>query len=176
MIGVQHGDALLWLGGNVENIDAEVVGREVEKVRVRLADAAHRERLAEVEHAQQPAARQLDLVDLAIVGRQVRQLIDDERQAQAVGPHVILPYLNAVGVEGRHRLGVGRQHQNALRDADCRRHAHRQIGRIDADAHGPFRLAVGAIERVEDAAHHGQYDRIVGRRRAQTASQQRIDE
>ena len=69
MVGVQDVDAFLGVRGNVEDVDAEIVRRKVEKAGVRFSDAADRQRFAEIEHAHQLALRQFNLVNLAVISR-----------------------------------------------------------------------------------------------------------
>jgi hypothetical protein len=126
--------------------------------------------------ADQVALGQLDLVDPAVEGRHVGSAIDHHRPAEAGGAEAVLPQAVAgAGVDRRQGERVRRQHQGHLGPAVGGGQAHRQVGGVDAHAHGPYNLPVTLAQGVQDAAGQREED-AVGRQRRGCAIDLGLDE
>ncbi len=114
MTVVKNGDAAPRL--HVQNVDARIVGGEINEVGITLARSAARQSLAERPAAQQLTAGQFDLVDGAIVGGEIGARPDDDGPAQHRLTDVILPLRLTFVIARRQRFGVSGQHEEQFRD------------------------------------------------------------
>lgn len=147
------------LVGHIEHVDALAFGGEIEQVCPLLAGTAAAESVSGLEPAQEPTGEDLDLVDLAVVGRHVGATAYDHRPAQARRLKVIGPaQLSGVGVAGGKRVAVGGEDEHGLVPGLVHWQPNRQVEGIDADARRPQRRAILVRKSVEDAPGQGKHN------------------